>query len=194
MVRLANQLLKYRIQLKLEGGKRVRRIGLCISGQSIAGLHRRIKECQPGGLNDKIICMIGTNSIRRGLTHACCRKRLGDLVDELFEKGVKDLILCTIPPLPVHYHDTAIWKNLFGYNREIRKFAKRPNIRVCNVFINFYFPDRRIDIEPNVDFSCFEPTYGGTSKVDLIHLNRKGLSKMRDSLRLVLDGEHIRIS
>ncbi len=181
-VRFAEQLLGYRVRRN----QRPRQIGLCRSGQSITGLLRRVKKQRPSGIHDKVICMVGTNSIRRKLNVQCCTKRMNQLVNELLQKGVKELVLCTIPPIPRHYEDRAIWKRLINYNRYIRKFKRWPHMRVCDIYSLYCLNGVDPRTGKTVDFSCFEDRYRGTQRADLIHLNRQGLWKLKERLAQTL--------
>uniref|UniRef100_A0A1B6MNB7 OSK domain-containing protein n=1 Tax=Graphocephala atropunctata TaxID=36148 RepID=A0A1B6MNB7_9HEMI len=152
------------------------RIGICVSGQTITDLHRRVKE-KFYPISDKIILMIGTNDFLRNVDVTTMCKELTALVETLLET-VDNIVLLTLPPIPKleRKHSSQHFALLDKYNSHIRSLENGDSVRIA-------------DISP-LYMSCppyqkcrmhlFELFFSGPArKPDLIHLNRLGLELIR---------------
>jgi len=152
------------------------RIGICVSGQTIPDLHRRVKE-KFYPISDKVILMIGTNDFLRNADISTMCSELGALVRTL-QETVTNLVLLTLPPIPklemkqnLHH-----FKLLDKYNNFIRSLQNGDKLRIADISPMYISspPYKRCRM------NLFEMYFNGPQRrQDMIHLNREGLEVIR---------------
>uniref|UniRef100_A0A1B6GU81 OSK domain-containing protein n=1 Tax=Cuerna arida TaxID=1464854 RepID=A0A1B6GU81_9HEMI len=152
------------------------RIGICVSGQTITDLHKRVKEhFYP--ISDKIILMIGTNDFLRNSDVSTMCKELSALIETL-QETVSNIVLLTLPPIPKleKRHSSRHFALLEKYNSYIRGLENGDNIRIADVS-RLYMSSAPYQ---KCRMHLFELFFSGPARrPDLIHLNRQGLELIR---------------
>lgn len=81
-------------------------INLCIGGQTILNLKRRLRFSQSDNSmwhfdarNATLVIMIGTNDVIKGTNSTTFKRALKWTVNDLMKMGTKKILICTIPPL-----------------------------------------------------------------------------------------------
>ncbi|XP_046687260.1 uncharacterized protein LOC124372893 [Homalodisca vitripennis] len=152
------------------------RIGICVSGQTITDLHKRVKE-RFYPISDKIILMIGTNDFLRNLDVSIMCKELSALIETL-QETVSNIVLLTLPPIPKleKRHSSRHFALLEKYNSYIRGLENGDNVRIADVSPLYMssLPYQKCRMH------LFELFFSGPARrPDLIHLNRQGLELIR---------------
>ncbi|XP_054261543.1 centrosomal protein of 164 kDa isoform X2 [Macrosteles quadrilineatus] len=151
------------------------RIGICVSGQTITDLHKRVRDnFYP--ISDKIILMIGTNDFLRNVNVSRMCEELSALVKTL-QKSASNIILLTLPPIPkLAKKNTNHFELLDIYNQHIRSLDNGDSLRIGDISpLYMTCPPYQ-----SCRMHLFELFFGGPDKRhDLIHLNRLGLEVIR---------------
>lgn len=153
----------------------LRYLGLCVSGQTSQQLLKRI-EGQFSPLGSKAILLIGTNDMMQGVPIEDMKCALKRLVGYL-EKFMSHIVVLTLPPIPRLETQHGFWYKLVEYNSFIYELEVRSKVSVVDTHVLFLERDFKSD----VDF--FERWFDDDKhRVDMVHLNKKGLLKLRNHL------------
>ncbi|XP_046685959.1 uncharacterized protein LOC124371665, partial [Homalodisca vitripennis] len=109
------------------------RIGICVSGQTISDLHRRVKE-KVYPISNKVILMIGTNDFLKNADISKMCRELSALIKTL-QETVSSIILLTLPPIPKleKKYGTSHFKLLEKYNSHIRSLENEDYVRIADI-------------------------------------------------------------
>ncbi|KAG8333979.1 hypothetical protein J6590_099594 [Homalodisca vitripennis] len=110
------------------------RIGICVSGQTISDLHKRVKE-KFYPISNKIILMIGTNDFLKDADISTMCGELSALIKTL-QETVTSIILLTLPPIPKleKKYGPSHFKLLEKYNSHIRSLENEDCVRIADIF------------------------------------------------------------
>ncbi|XP_046665751.1 uncharacterized protein LOC124357757 isoform X2 [Homalodisca vitripennis] len=151
------------------------RIGLCVSGQTVSDLHKRVKE-KFYPISDKIIIMIGTNHVLQNADISTTCRELSALIKTL-QEIVRSIILLTLPPIPKleEKYGPSHFKLLEQYNGHICSLENE-YVRVADISPLYVTSSPR----QKCLMHLFERFFSGRARrPDLINLNRQGLIVMR---------------
>ncbi|KAG8319090.1 hypothetical protein J6590_098745, partial [Homalodisca vitripennis] len=155
------------------------RIGICVSGQTISDLHKRVKE-KFYPISNKIILMIGTNDFLKDADISTMCGELSALIKTL-QETVTSIILLTLPPIPKleKKYGPSHFKLLEKYNSHIRSLENEDCVRIADICPLYMSSSPR----QKCIMHLFERFFSGrTRRPDFIHLNRKGLIMLRRQL------------
>ncbi|RZF47712.1 hypothetical protein LSTR_LSTR005976 [Laodelphax striatellus] len=152
-------------------------LGLCVSGQTIADLHRRIKEnFHPVG--EQVILLIGTNDLLKGTTTSNMCRGLTFLIQDIL-LSAKKLIVLTLPPVPKLARSEDHWNRLDAYNGWIKSLPEnyQGKLTVGDISPFFYrLPSKFCRL------NFFEKWFYGGRRKDLIHINEEGFQVIKSFL------------
>ncbi|XP_053964128.1 maternal effect protein oskar [Anastrepha ludens] len=114
-------LARMELRCKFKKNDKVLQSGLCVSGQTIVGAIRRIKQLE--NQCKSIIVNIGSVDIMKGRPLVQIEHDFRELVNLLFKKGFTP-ILTTLAPLANFAHDKQVKFKLERFNQFIKKEAK----------------------------------------------------------------------
>ncbi|XP_049842009.1 uncharacterized protein LOC126292199 [Schistocerca gregaria] len=172
LLRFSEQLLFYKCKTDEYNGARA--LGLCVSGQTVGELLRRVvSEMYP--ISKKVILLIGTNDMLRDTKMDLMKRKLRRVVKELTLRTEKIIVL-TLPPVPRLSHKPDHWQRLDDYNTCIKGREKYKNVVVADITSLFLIGPQRCRTD------CYELFYSGTRRPDRVHLNRAGLQKIHSFL------------
>ncbi|KAK7874103.1 hypothetical protein R5R35_004647 [Gryllus longicercus] len=172
LLRFAEQML--RRECKNEASPR--RLGLCVSGQTVEQLRRRLQS-QAAALGNKVVLLVGTNDLLQGRDIEKMKFSFDQLVD-ILEETVQRLIILTLPPIPKLEDDRRFRMKFKQFNDFLKLFPRKyANIICIDMTRSFQTNDNHSNI------NYFERWYDILqSRPDLVHLNHAGLNLLRDKL------------
>ncbi|RZF32224.1 hypothetical protein LSTR_LSTR011496 [Laodelphax striatellus] len=155
-------------------------IGLCVSGQKISELHRRVWEkIHPVG--EQVILLIGTNDLLKGTkTNVMC-VRLKFLIEDILLTA-KKIVVLTLPPVPKLSHSEEHWNRLDDYNDYIKSLPVKYQGKLTVADICPFFYRSQTKFFKLCRLSYFEKWYLGGTRKDLIHINEEGFKVIRNFL------------
>ncbi|XP_047100027.1 uncharacterized protein LOC124717263 isoform X2 [Schistocerca piceifrons] len=160
LLRFSEQLLFYKCKTDEYNGARA--LGLCVSGQTVGELLRRVvSEMYPISKKDTKMDLM--------------KRKLRRVVKELTLRTEKIIVL-TLPPVPRLSHKPDHWQRLDDYNTCIKGREKYRNVVVADITSLFLIGPQRCRTD------CYELFYSGTRRPDRVHLNRAGLQKIHSFL------------
>ena len=166
-VRLAKNCLSYQ---RCRG----RNIGFCKSGQTVSDLLQLVQNSR--SLPEFVILLIGTNDIKNSeesSSFICAQ--YDRLIVTMKDKGCKEIIVCTIPPILFLQNNSAIRAKLKSVNTRIQAKAVDPSLSVCNLYKLFFKRAGHIRGE------LFQRKYHD-GRPDNIHWNLKGMELAQQAL------------
>lgn len=171
MVRFGEQVLRLqRLQTPTKSG----RIGICVSGQTISELHKRVRQ-KFYPIDKKIVLMIGTNDFLRNAEVSTMCHELSSLVKSL-QESASHIVILTLPPVPKLSFREDHWTKLEKYNKHILSLDNGKNIIVGDISPLFYSASIK-----RCRLNLFELYFSGpTRRKDMIHLNYRGLQLIRN--------------
>ncbi|XP_065206928.1 uncharacterized protein LOC135836192 isoform X3 [Planococcus citri] len=139
-----SQFLRFSEKVLKESRKREKGLaylGLCVSGQKTNELFDRIKSnFHP--VYSRVILMIGTNDLLKNTNSVELRSSFHELITHLIgKKGVRELVILTIPPVPRLASSSEHWKTLKQYNEHILTFRDKNGIKVIDAYAKFIKSD-----------------------------------------------------
>ncbi|PNF37648.1 hypothetical protein B7P43_G12000 [Cryptotermes secundus] len=147
----------------------VRSIGLCVSGQKVADLLKKVKlELHP--VADKIVLLIGTNDILQKTEKSQLRLTMWTLLKEL-RRRARRIVLLTLPPIPKIQFRPDYWEQIEGFNMFI-KSLEDDDVTVADISQLYITKSKTCKLE------FFERYYRDGERKDLIHLNKLGLTEI----------------
>lgn len=156
----------------------VRKIQYAVSGQTIRDLYELL--CQgKHPIHDRVILMIGTNNLVRRTPSLSEMKKIYSLIIGMLKSRVKQLILVTLPPVPLHKSDPKHWLTWNSFNDFIERVANGPNVKFAD------FGSKTLISKDIVNTNLFELSYEGSGNIDLIHLNKNGFNLLKNVLDTV---------
>ncbi|KAF2899634.1 hypothetical protein ILUMI_06543 [Ignelater luminosus] len=173
LLRFSEQILHCKANLiHAEDGK-FRRLGYCVSGQTIKDLQQRILNNEYK-LADKVIMLIGTNDMIQRTDMKSMFENYSSII-EMLKPKTERIVLLTVPPLPKFMYDHNVWRRLRQLNVFINEQANNENIFVVDL-ASLY-----ISYSNSTSIEYFEPllTNKNGSKKDLIHLNSDGFKMLK---------------
>lgn len=171
MVRFGEQVLGLQ---RLQTPTKSARIGICVSGQTISELHRRVRQ-KFYPIDKKIVLMIGTNDFLRNAEVSTMCHELSSLVKSL-QESASNIVILTLPPVPKLSFREDHWTKLDKYNKHILSLDNGKSIMVGDISPLFYSVSLK-----RCRLNLFELYFSGpTRRKDLIHLNFKGLQLIRN--------------
>lgn len=155
-------------------------------GITIKGMFEKLKN-NSIPLADKLIVFLGTNDFLKYKPIVDMQTDYDNLVEYLLQQG-KRLVLLTIPPIPSieksrDYHD-----RIMTFNDHLKIIAMNSE-HVQVVDLNAVLMTKQGDSN-SIDLDCFEKVYKFKNKIDLVHLNRQGLIKMKQVLDEFFDSHN----
>ncbi|XP_065206927.1 uncharacterized protein LOC135836192 isoform X2 [Planococcus citri] len=156
-----SQFLRFSEKVLKESRKREKGLaylGLCVSGQKTNELFDRIKSnFHP--VYSRVILMIGTNDLLKNTNSVELRSSFHELITHLIgKKGVRELVILTIPPVPRLASSSEHWKTLKQYNEHILTFRDKNGIKVIDAYAKFIKSD---------DLSCSPLSLSSRSSTNL---------------------------
>ncbi|XP_071453002.1 maternal effect protein oskar [Hetaerina americana] len=157
-------------------------IGLCISGQTIIGLRRRLQNTLE--INEKVILMIGNNEFQRGLDQETIKMNFLHLVEYLLGR-VRKLVILTTVPSPEMIDGEAYRITSMGFNRwilsvnwwDLMQLSQPGRIAVVDVSSQF------VNYHDGILEEYFQPSNKyNTNAPDGLSLNKYGIQLLLDTL------------
>ncbi|XP_067011639.2 maternal effect protein oskar-like [Anabrus simplex] len=170
LLRFAEQILGLRC--KYENGLRF--LGYCVSGQTLKDLRMRLKA-EFYRVSDKVILLIGTNDLLRDTKPDRMQTRMKSILRYIRETA-SEVVVLTVPPVPKLAFKEDHWSRLQAFNSFILTLNDDVTIRVADI-TSLYVARPGLC---RMDY--FEKFYESNRRVDKIHLNKKGLTVIKDFL------------
>ncbi|GLH16151.1 Uncharacterized protein GBIM_20504 [Gryllus bimaculatus] len=160
LLRFAEQMLRR----ECKNDAILHRLGLCVSGQTIEQLRRRVQS-EVAALGNK------GRDIEK-------MKFCFDQLVDILEETVRRLIILTLPPIPKLEDDRWFRMKFKQFNDFLKLFPRKYANIIC---IDMTRSFQTNDDHSNINY--FERWYDILqSRPDLVHLNHAGLSLLRDKL------------
>ncbi|XP_065206925.1 uncharacterized protein LOC135836192 isoform X1 [Planococcus citri] len=194
-----SQFLRFSEKVLKESRKREKGLaylGLCVSGQKTNELFDRIKSnFHP--VYSRVILMIGTNDLLKNTNSVELRSSFHELITHLIgKKGVRELVILTIPPVPRLASSSEHWKTLKQYNEHILTFRDKNGIKVIDAYAKFIKSDdlscsplslsSRSSLVSNSSSPSFRKSYTFPSFSSNFTSN---FGKIRTNLRIIVGDE-----
>lgn len=173
LMRFSKTLLGHKQTTEYIGKKCIRRVGFCVSGQTIGELNSLLQKNRHE-LQSNVVVMIGTNDLLRGRSYREMRVDFEALLETLLKKCSK-VVLLTLPPIP--FLGKEHLAQLRWFNDVIKDQHDGREVFVADLCHYLIYRDHIFD-------KYYEEVYGRGPRVDMVHLNRKGFELLEDVLHM----------
>uniref|UniRef100_A0A8D8RYV5 OSK domain-containing protein n=1 Tax=Cacopsylla melanoneura TaxID=428564 RepID=A0A8D8RYV5_9HEMI len=100
------------------------RVGYCVSGQRAAQLATHL-SAKLWPVYKNVILMIGTNDILNNTDHTEWKASIESILDLFVKYSVRNVIVCTVPPVPKLWHTVQHWTLLVEYNEILKSLEPK---------------------------------------------------------------------
>uniref|UniRef100_A0A8D8S1L1 OSK domain-containing protein n=1 Tax=Cacopsylla melanoneura TaxID=428564 RepID=A0A8D8S1L1_9HEMI len=100
------------------------RVGYCVSGQRAAQLATHL-SAKLWPVYKNVILMIGTNDILSNTDHTEWKASIESILDLFVKYSVRNVIVCTVPPVPKLWHTVQHWTLLVEYNEILKSLEPK---------------------------------------------------------------------
>lgn len=172
LMRFAFQILHYRVQNEyFYSSQPVRHIGLCVSGQTVAELYQRLRRTKY--IHTNVILLVGTNNALRKQSVKQTSRNFRKVIRELRAKGAIRLKICKLPPIPKYDNFKPVKQWVSTFNQNLNYYKRFTDCKVIDTFTLFHAHCER---------NSFFERYYRNKRPDRIHLNRRGLMRLQQTL------------
>ncbi|KAL1461514.1 hypothetical protein WDU94_013403 [Cyamophila willieti] len=95
------------------------RVGYCVSGQRAAQLANNL-GAKFWPVYKNVVLLIGTNDILNNTDPTEWKASIVSILDLFVKYGVRNVIVCTVPPVPKLWHTVQHWTSLVEYNETLK--------------------------------------------------------------------------